>query len=236
MFRRLYACPTASICLSLQCLMLVGLLNAGGRPQDQIPGSSGAHPLQELDGKPKLTFCCPAFQSCQGQGAPEAPAAADTPDSQPKHFPTARCTALTRLSGATQGVKIMFIAGGPAATHCIAGDVHGRTFIWGRNERGQLGLGDLNNRNMPTLLHSLQNQFVIGGAAGRHHSVLVTREGEAFAMGLNTMGQCGIGQWRAGLARGRGIGKCAVWTSLTALRASNVAGRNLLNCSCRCRQ
>jgi hypothetical protein len=30
----------------------------------------------------------------------------------------------------------MFIAAGPAAVHCIAGDSEGRLYTWGRNEVG----------------------------------------------------------------------------------------------------
>ncbi len=29
---------------------------------------------------------------------------------------------------------MLFVASGPAAIHCIAGDVDGRLFTWGRNE------------------------------------------------------------------------------------------------------
>ena len=33
-----------------------------------------------------------------------------------------------------QGIKIAFIAAGSAAVHCIAGDMDGRLYTWGRNE------------------------------------------------------------------------------------------------------
>ena len=33
-----------------------------------------------------------------------------------------------------QGVKIAFIASGPSAVHCLAGDTEGRLYTWGRNE------------------------------------------------------------------------------------------------------
>lgn len=94
-----------------------------------------------------------------------------------------------------QGIKIAFIATGSAAAHSIAGDVNGRCFVWGRNEKGQLGLGDTINRNTPTLLnHSNTKDLKITGAAcGRHHSAIITSAGDSYTMGLNTYGQCGIG-------------------------------------------
>lgn len=33
-----------------------------------------------------------------------------------------------------QGIRIAFVAGGPTAAHCIAGDVNGACYTWGRNE------------------------------------------------------------------------------------------------------
>lgn len=33
-----------------------------------------------------------------------------------------------------QGIKIRFVAAGPAAAHCLAGDMEGKLYTWGRNE------------------------------------------------------------------------------------------------------
>jgi len=92
-----------------------------------------------------------------------------------------------------QGVKVAFIASGSAASHSVIGDITGRCFVWGRNEKGQLGLGDQLNRNTPTLLESLKGSKVIGGSCGRHHTVVITATGESFAWGGNAHGQCGTG-------------------------------------------
>ena len=86
-----------------------------------------------------------------------------------------------------------FIAAGSAACHSVVGDIAGRCFVWGRNEKGQLGLGDLLNRNVPVLLNALKDVKVVNGACGRHHTAVVTDSGEAYAFGLNSMGQCGTG-------------------------------------------
>lgn len=86
-----------------------------------------------------------------------------------------------------------FIATGSAACHSVAGDVDGRCYVWGRNEKGQLGLGDQLNRNTPTLLEALKDIKIVGASCGRHHTVLLTSTGESYAMGANTYGQCGTG-------------------------------------------
>ena len=33
-----------------------------------------------------------------------------------------------------QGVKVRFVAAGPAAAHCLVGAMDGKLFTWGRNE------------------------------------------------------------------------------------------------------
>lgn len=47
-------------------------------------------------------------------------------------------------------------------------------------QKGQLGHGDLFQRNMPTLVEGLRGKPVLGGASGRHHSVIFTSSGKLF--------------------------------------------------------
>jgi len=107
----------------------------------------------------------------------------------------------TRLK-ALEGVKVMFVAAGPAAVHCLVGDASGNLYTWGRNEKGQLGHGDSVNRNRPTVVEELKGKFVVGAAGGRHHSLAYTREGEAWAWGLNQQGQLGIGSIKKAATKG----------------------------------
>lgn len=93
------------------------------------------------------------------------------------------------------GVKIMWVGTGCAACHCVAGDIDGRLYTWGRNEKGQLGHGDLVQRNMPTVVNGLSN--VLGGASGRHHTIVFTKSGESYGFGMNTQGQLGLGAVKA---------------------------------------
>ncbi|KXZ45514.1 hypothetical protein GPECTOR_53g100 [Gonium pectorale] len=97
-------------------------------------------------------------------------------------------------------VKIMFIASGPAACHCFAGDAAGNLYSWGRNERGQLGHGDFAQRNTPAKVAALDGKFVIGASGGRNHSAAVCRDGSAYAWGINQHGQCGTGRVSAAKA------------------------------------
>eukprot|EP00803_Ostreobium_quekettii_P006172 evm.model.scf_450.2 EVM.evm.TU.scf_450.2 scf_450:27460-36815(+) len=94
---------------------------------------------------------------------------------------------------ALMGVKIRFVASGCASVHCIAGDMDGRLFTWGRNEKGQLGHGDTHQRNVPTLVEALRNKNVVTAAGGRHHTVVVIDDGTSQAFGSNLQGQCGTG-------------------------------------------
>ncbi|GMH42697.1 hypothetical protein BSKO_10616 [Bryopsis sp. KO-2023] len=91
------------------------------------------------------------------------------------------------------GVKIRFVAAGSAACHCIAGDMDGRCFTWGRNEKGQLGHGDLIQRNMPVIVESLADSKIIGACGGRHHTAFVAEDGKSYTCGSNLHGQCGTG-------------------------------------------
>ena len=95
---------------------------------------------------------------------------------------------------AKQGVRVAFIAAGSAACHSVIGDVHGVCYTWGRNEKGQLGLGDTMTRNVPTAVGvNLAGKKVISGSAGKHHTVVLTESGETYSFGCNTFGQCGTG-------------------------------------------
>lgn len=95
-----------------------------------------------------------------------------------------------------QGIKVAFIATGSAAVHAAVGTVDGLVYAWGRNEKGQLGIGDTLNRSSPTLVESLKGVKAVAGAAGRHHTVIVCSDGSSYGMGLNSYGQCGNGHMK----------------------------------------
>lgn len=96
---------------------------------------------------------------------------------------------------AFDSIPISFVAAGPAALHALAGAADGRLFAWGRNDKGQLGLGDLCQRNKPTVV-DLGGGSVVAAAAGKSHTLIALADGASFACGNNTQGQLGLGSVR----------------------------------------
>ncbi|XP_057533869.1 uncharacterized protein LOC130811555 [Amaranthus tricolor] len=94
------------------------------------------------------------------------------------------------------GINIRFVASGCVSCHCVALDVDGRCYTWGRNERGQLGHGDSLQRDRPTVVSELSKRKIVKAGAGRSHTVVVTDDGQSFAFGWNKHGQLGSGSLR----------------------------------------
>ncbi|CAN6582522.1 unnamed protein product [Malus baccata var. baccata] len=90
-------------------------------------------------------------------------------------------------------VDIRFVASGCSSCHCVALDVEGRCYTWGRNEKGQLGHGDRIQRDRPTVVSELSKYKVVRASSGKNHTVVVTEDGHSFAFGWNKHGQLGSG-------------------------------------------
>ncbi|KAK9053833.1 hypothetical protein SSX86_024908 [Deinandra increscens subsp. villosa] len=91
------------------------------------------------------------------------------------------------------GVDIRYVASGCASCHCVALDVDGRCYTWGRNDKGQLGHGDQIQRDMPTVVSALASYKIVKAASGRAHTVVVTEDGLSLSFGWNKHGQLGTG-------------------------------------------
>ena len=50
----------------------------------------------------------------------------------------------------------------------------GHVYGWGRNEKGQLGIGDAKDRKCPTLVKELTGYKIVSVATGRNHSLFLT--------------------------------------------------------------
>jgi alpha-tubulin suppressor-like RCC1 family protein/ferric-dicitrate binding protein FerR (iron transport regulator) len=87
-------------------------------------------------------------------------------------------------------------------TALAAGGVHslalkrdGTLWAWGRNESGQLGDGTTNSRPIPVrvkLHDGTQLSGIVAIAAGTSYSVALGKDGNVFAWGGNSRGQCGV--------------------------------------------
>lgn len=91
--------------------------------------------------------------------------------------------------------------------HSILLTASGQVYIAGKNTFGQLGSGvaDWNevNEEGETVasfismayfvpVEALRNIHIIKVAAGQHHSLFLSKDGKAYACGLNKNGQCGV--------------------------------------------
>ena len=69
--------------------------------------------------------------------------------------------------------------------------IDGTVMGCGHNGNGQLGLGDTNDRNIPTVIPNLNNVKQI--SCGGHHTIFLLNDGTVKACGYNSSGQLGLG-------------------------------------------
>ncbi len=98
------------------------------------------------------------------------------------------------LFKALSGIKVKRIFGGSAAQHLLLIDGEDRLWSWGNNAKGQLGVGHTTNLAQPSLVKgALEGKKVLGGAAGKGHTVVFLSDGSSFSFGTNKYGQLGLG-------------------------------------------
>ena len=49
-------------------------------------------------------------------------------------------------------------------------------YVWGYNNYGQLGIGDNNNRNIPTLLNLPNNEKPLSISCGDNHTICINKK------------------------------------------------------------
>eukprot|EP01105_Mastigella_eilhardi_P022391 TRINITY_DN5509_c0_g1_i1.p1 TRINITY_DN5509_c0_g1~~TRINITY_DN5509_c0_g1_i1.p1 ORF type:complete len:369 (+),score=30.27 TRINITY_DN5509_c0_g1_i1:247-1353(+) len=70
----------------------------------------------------------------------------------------------------------------------------GTVYVWGCNTRGELGVGDYDNRRTPCRLDTLPyGKRAVVVACGRNHTAALLSTGELFTWGSNQYGQLGVG-------------------------------------------
>ncbi|ESO04865.1 hypothetical protein HELRODRAFT_154695 [Helobdella robusta] len=93
-----------------------------------------------------------------------------------------------------KGVPIRTIASGCLACHSVVITSEGKIYSWGRNDFGQLGLGDKDRRDVPTLIESFSSLNIVKVACGKSHTLFLVDTGSVFAAGSNSSGQLGLGR------------------------------------------
>lgn len=68
----------------------------------------------------------------------------------------------------------------------------GKLYAWGRNNDGQLGLGDWNDRNFPAEVSLPEGETVTEVSAGEYHSIALTAGGKVYVWGKNDFSQLGL--------------------------------------------
>ena len=95
-------------------------------------------------------------------------------------------------------MPIKYIACG--GDHSVIVSHSGAVYTWGNNNKGQLGLGDTENRAFPTQVRSLRNQKVCYVSCGAEHTVCLTEDGGVFSFGSGQYGQLGMSSKKISLS------------------------------------
>ncbi|MEO5819505.1 MAG: hypothetical protein ABIT71_03305, partial [Vicinamibacteraceae bacterium] len=87
------------------------------------------------------------------------------------------------------------IAIAAASDHTLVLTATGKVYGWGQNAEGPLGVGNTYDQcEGPALVESLASLAVTHIATGSGFSVAVTRSGDLYCSGDNSMGQCPVGR------------------------------------------
>ncbi|XP_051982240.1 probable E3 ubiquitin-protein ligase HERC3 [Xyrauchen texanus] len=87
------------------------------------------------------------------------------------------------------GIPLAQISAG--GDHTFALSLSGVVFGWGKNNAGQLGLGDITNKYTPTCVKSLNQKKTVFISCGEEHTAMLTKGGFVFTCGSGSFGQLG---------------------------------------------
>lgn len=82
---------------------------------------------------------------------------------------------------ATDGLRVAKVFAAEKHFALITAD--GQLYTWGANGSGQLGQGDRQSREAPTLVKSLQRHAIVDVAISKHHTLALDDEGRLFSCG-----------------------------------------------------
>ncbi|XP_051238205.1 probable E3 ubiquitin-protein ligase HERC4 [Dicentrarchus labrax] len=86
-------------------------------------------------------------------------------------------------------IPLVQIAAGGEQSFALS--VSGGVFGWGRNDCGQLGLGDTTDRHTPTSVRGLLMKKTVHVSCGKDHTAILTKDGAVFTFGSGKCGQLG---------------------------------------------
>lgn len=81
--------------------------------------------------------------------------------------------------------------------HTVAKVKKGKDFVyhtWGKNDQGQLGVGNFKSQAFPVEIKSLRGKNIVKVAAGGFFTLFLTESGEILGCGSNEYGQLGLGE------------------------------------------
>ncbi|XP_051994072.1 E3 ISG15--protein ligase HERC5-like [Xyrauchen texanus] len=87
------------------------------------------------------------------------------------------------------GIPLVQISAG--GDHSFALSISGVVFGWGKNNAGQLGLGDTTDRYVPTVVNSLNQKKTVFISCGGEHTATLSKGGTVFTFGSGRFGQLG---------------------------------------------
>ncbi|XP_067850556.1 probable E3 ubiquitin-protein ligase HERC3 [Heptranchias perlo] len=87
------------------------------------------------------------------------------------------------------GVPVAQITAG--GEHSFAMSLSGTVFGWGRNNHGQLGLNDTEDKHNPNYVKLLECKKTIHVSCGEEHTAVLTKDGLVFTFGAGSYGQLG---------------------------------------------
>jgi alpha-tubulin suppressor-like RCC1 family protein len=110
--------------------------------------------------------------------------------------------------------------------HTVVLRINGTIWAWGQNDKGQLGIGDTNNRDTPNQLGSEIDWVYI--SAGQSHSIARKSNGTIWSWGYNSYGQLGLGDSGVGTNRSTPtqIGSDSDWLIISSKSSHNLALKN----------
>ncbi|XP_065490954.1 probable E3 ubiquitin-protein ligase HERC4 [Caloenas nicobarica] len=94
-----------------------------------------------------------------------------------------------QLVGRLKGIPLAQIAAGGA--HNVAVSLSGAVYSWGKNDFGQLGLGDTRDRGCPLYIKALEHWKTVFVSCGADHTAVLSKEGLVCTFGAGGSGQLG---------------------------------------------